>query len=138
MMPDRLGGTGKVDFQMDSIRDHELEVSAADILKCRSWLSTFAFSLLIVLPLFGLIYAILSVVLKTDSGSLLSPLITTAILLFFTVWTAMGIPAAIKKLKWDKVVNERGLNNWKIIDENKWEKFSRMLALARKMDKKQG
>jgi hypothetical protein len=38
----------------------------------------------------------------------------------------MGIPAAIRNLKLDFVVKERGRGNWKILDEREWDRFCRM------------
>jgi len=54
-----------------------------------------------------------------------------------SLWLAMGIPAAIRSLKFEFVVKERGKGNWKILDGGEWDRFCRMLKMEQDRQEKE-
>src|SRR4030042_4924303 len=59
----------EMSYDLESVRDHVMEVRPIQLIRSRSWISGFFIALLIVIPLFGLIYAILAIGMKIDLGA---------------------------------------------------------------------
>jgi len=139
MVPDPSQRTREFSYDISKAGDHFLEVDLRGFLRCRSWTQNIIISVMAVILVFVLIYGVLVIGFKADMGSG-----TTARLVFlafiapaFIVFLlALGIPAAVKTLKSDLVISERGQENWKIVDEKDWERFSRFVKLAEERRKK--
>jgi hypothetical protein len=130
MVPDPADDSGKLSYDMESVRDHDMEFRIGDFLLSRSWLWNLFIAFMVVALVFALAYGALVIGMKTDmsftgggGGRIFAICFAVACL---TLWLAMGIPAAIRNLKLDFVVKERGRGNWKILDEREWDRFCRM------------
>lgn len=134
---------GRITYDQASVKGHVLEAGPAHFLLCRSWIQSFLIALLAVILISAVGYGFMVIGLKVDFGSPGGALagklfILSMLLLFIAVLLAVGAPAAVKRLKWDLVVKERGAASWKIVDESKWEHFERMLNMAQEREKKAG
>lgn len=139
LAPEATPRAGTMSYDMDSVRDHVMELSWTRFVMCRSWVSSFFLALLAVLLGFALIYGIMVIFMKVDmassGGGLVGRLfILSALFSLLVLWAAIGIPAALKSLKWDTVVRERGNGGWRIVDEDKWERFSRILRITQEKE----
>ncbi len=56
-------------------------------------------------------------------------------ILFLSIWTGFVYRASIRDKKNQLVNNSRGKGNWKIIDEEKWDDFKRLLDISVKRRK---
>ena len=66
--------------------------------------------------------------------------ILTIIILFFTglyivIMTVLSVPGVIKDMMWQSVVDDRGKGNWKVVDDDKWDKFYTMCKLVEEREK---
>ena len=141
MVPDPAGGPGKISYDMNSVRDHVMEFRIADFLLRRSWLWNLFFAIMAVALVFALIYGVLVIGMKADMG-FTGGGAGRLFLIFFLLscvilWLAMGIPAAIRSLKFEFVVKERGKGNWKILDEGEWDRFCRMRKMEQERQVKE-
>jgi hypothetical protein len=132
---------GKITYNLEAAREHVLEAGPAHFLFCRSWIQSFIIALLAVVILSAIAYGFLVIGMKVDfgtpGGALAGKLTILALLLvFIAVLLAVGIPAAVRRIKSDLVVSERGPGAWKIVDAAGWDQFERMLRLAREREEK--
>lgn len=139
--PDRERKTGKIVYDPASVREHVLEAGPAHFLFCRSWIQSFLIVLLAVVIIFAIVYGFLVVGLKIDFGTPGGALagriyLFTLLLTFIVILLTVGLPAAVRRIKADLVVTERGPGAWKIVDDEKWVNFERMLRLAREREEK--
>ncbi len=134
---DRLGKTGLVMFDMDTIKDHLLEAGPRLLFLNRSWISTVLISIMILVPLFALIYGIAAIGFNVNMRSATPVVIFAFIVALVLLASAMGYPASIRRLKWDLVVKERGGGNWKLVDDSEWERFTRMIQIAEEQKRKE-
>jgi hypothetical protein len=139
MVPDPTGDAKKFSYDMNSIRDHAMNVKATQFFLCPAWIPNFFLALMAVALVFALAYGVLVIGMKVDmSGSLARNIfIFSAVALFFILWLAMGTPAVIRRMKLDFVMQERGKGSWKIVDESEWDHFSRMRQLEQDRLKKE-
>ncbi len=131
--------TGKITYDPASARDHVLEAGPAHFLFCRSWIQSFLIALLAVIIVFAIVYGFMVIGLKIDfntpGGALAGRIYILSLLVsFITVLLAVGLPTAVRRLKWDLVIRERGAGAWKIVDAAKWDHFERLLRLARERE----
>lgn len=127
----------RLEFDRESIEQHELKVTLKDIFSHKSWIINFFLASMIMIPIASLIYAILKIGLKinfTHTSHLIFIILNSS--LFIIIWSAIAIPSSIKNLKKDFVQNLRGKGNWKIIDEDKWDKFFKLLNISQTEDNK--
>jgi hypothetical protein len=123
------GPAHEITYDMESARDHVMEFRIADFLLCRSWLWNLFLAIMIVALVSALAYGALVIGMKADmsfSGGGGRMFMICSALACITLWLAMGIPAAIRNLKFRYVVKERGKGNWKVLDEGEWDRFCRM------------
>jgi hypothetical protein len=131
---------GGFDYDMESVHSHVMELGPVQFFGCRTWVSSLLIALMAIIILFSLIYGMLVIFFKADmglAGSAGRSFAISMVLSFIVLWLALGTPAAIKKLKLDFVIGERGKGNWRIVDEDKWEHFALMLRLARERQEKE-
>lgn len=141
MVQDSADDSGKISYDMESVRDHEMEFRIADFLLCRSWILNLFIAIMAVALVFALAYGVLVIGMKTDM-SFASGGAGLLFIIFFAVscfilWLAMGIPAAIRNLKFEYVVKERGRGNWKVLDEGQWDRFCRMRKIEQDRQEKE-
>ncbi len=131
MVPDPSGDARKFSYDMNAVRDHATGFSSSKFLLCPAWIPNFFLALMGIALLFALLYGLLVIGMKMDLGGGLARnvFILSAVALFFILWVVLGMPAVVRKLKWNHVVQERGKGSWKIIDENEWDHFCRMRQL---------
>ncbi|MBN1495458.1 MAG: hypothetical protein JXA07_01735 [Spirochaetes bacterium] len=140
MAPDPSGEKGEIAYDMETVREHTLDVTPARLLLCRSWMANFFIALMAVLIVFALVYGLLVIGMKIDMGAgsagrFLFGL--AAALSFLALFVGLGTPAAIKTLKQDLVVRERGKGAWKLIDEKGWAMFVKMRNMEKERQKKE-
>ena len=128
--------TNVLAYDLASARRHVMEIGPGTVFSCRSWVSSALLSLLVATPLFVLAAGILVIGLKTDLDPTASTagrvFIASMVLSYGALLLAIGVPAAIRRLKRDFVEKERGPGNWKIVADDRWERFERMLKLKEK------
>lgn len=140
MVTDFSGKSPDISYDMESVQSHDMELRTGAFLLCPSWILNFFISLMAVLLIFSLIYGGLYIRMRSGgaSGSPAGNMfILFAVLTFFILWLSLGIPSALKRLKMEFVVKERGKGSWKIIDESRWDNFCRMNKIATERRKKQ-
>jgi len=135
-----IGNTGmtrmEMEFDMESIRDHNLDLDFKMIFTDRAWIPNFFLAFMIIFAIFALAYGILSAGFKLDfTGSDGAPILTIYISLlvisFLGLWSLLSIPGARKNIKRKHVEKERGKGTWKLVDENKWDQFYRLLTIKK-------
>jgi hypothetical protein len=136
MNPDRSGKTGKISFNLVEARDHTIEIGASRFFRCRSWIPSFFFTIMIILPVFGLVYGIIAFGLKMDPNAYKIPFFAALAVSFIAAFVIIGVPAAFRRIKWDLVVDERGPGNWKIVDSAGWDRFERMVRIGEESEKR--
>ncbi len=125
----------KMVLEMDdsTIEEHTLELSVKDILSGKGWISNFFLSLMIT----GTASALLLVVIymaagKTESFIIIKySFIIAAIIVFLLLWIFLAKKASVENIKREYVENKRGKGNWRIVDEKEWDKFFRLLMIAK-------
>ena len=132
---------GKITYDLAGAREHVLEAGPAHFLFSRSWIQSFIIALLAVALLFAVAYGFMVIGLKVDFGTPGGALAGKAVLLallaaFIAILLAVGMPAAVRRIKLDRVVRERGAGSWKIVDSAEWDRFETMLRLAREREEK--
>ncbi len=128
----------KMVLEMDdtSIQEHTLELTAGDILSDRAWIIDFFLSLMIVLPVSGIMYGIIYFGFgKTADPSTWSTatIIYTVIatIIFLALWIFFSVRTSVGNKKRNLVEQKRGKGNWRIVNESEWEKFYRLLMIAK-------
>jgi len=136
---DVKSGTFTMEFQPETVQDHSIDISFRAIIANRSWKTGFFISLMSNAAFFAIIYAGIVIGYGFDfsspgaSGIRLG--FSAAFILFFTsIMILYSVPGAVKNIKKDTVNAERGKGSWKVIDEQKWPAFKRLLDI--KADKK--
>ncbi len=127
-------GLIRMEFDTDSVAEHSIEVSLADIMKNRSWLFGFFLSVMCNGALFSLIYAgaVLGFGLNIsspESATFRTVFFAGLFISFILIWILFAVPFAIKNIKKETVINERGSGSWKVIDQEKWPAFKRLLDI---------
>jgi hypothetical protein len=139
MVPDQADHSGKISYDMESVRDHEMEFRMADFFLRPSWISNLFIAIMALALVFALVYGVLVIGMKADmsftgGGRLF---ILFFMLSCIILWLAMGVPAAIRSLKLQFVIKERGKGNWKILDEEQWDRFCRMRKMEQDRQEKE-
>ncbi|MBN2080241.1 MAG: hypothetical protein JW838_14825 [Spirochaetes bacterium] len=120
-------------YDPESARRHVMEIGPGMVFSCRSWVSSALLSLLVAAPISVLAAGILVIGLKMDLNPIASVagrvFIASMALSYALILLAIGVPAAVRRLKYDLVEKERGPGNWKIVADDRWERFERMLRL---------
>ena len=111
--------------------DHHLRVRPLSLVLSRAWVQCLFIALLVVAPVFGIIYGILLLGMDIDitgsaGGTAGRLYLLTLLVSFLAVWAATGLPAAIRAMKADLVKAERGKGAWKLVDESDWDDFTRL------------
>lgn len=134
----------KMVIEMDesTIAEHELNLSAADIISDRAWIMNFFFSFMSVggigAILYGLIYIGYGRGAEPGLWGLLSGIyFTCAAVVFAVLWVFLSVRGAIANRKRSLVEKERGKGNWRIVDEDKWDEFYRLLQISKKSREKE-
>lgn len=125
--------TGALSFDPASVQEHCLVVGPAALILDRGWAMAFVISLLVVVPLFAILYGFMLLGLKLDPGAnaLAGRLFILSALLFFLVlWTVLGRGHAVRNCKWRHVVEIRGAGAWKLVDEAKWRRFEALMVMG--------
>jgi len=137
IVPDRRRTTDILTFDPANARDHVLVPSPGDVLLNRSWISSVSIALMAMAPLAALVYGGLAVGSGIDMAKALPWFVVSCVATFLVLLATIGIPASLRRLKWDLVVKARGAGNWKIIDATAWENFTRMIRLAEERKKRE-
>jgi hypothetical protein len=125
------GGTRlELNYDISSAMEHRIVPGLKDIFQVRLWAQGFFISLMIVSALAAIVYGLS----KFFSGMGLERYMAAAaavyIFLFSILWIIFSLPSVIKNIKADYTRSVRGQGDWRIVDENKWGNFSRMLTLS--------
>jgi hypothetical protein len=131
MVPDPSGDAKKFSYDMNAVRDHAMGVDTAKFLLCPAWIPNFFLALMAVALVSALAYGLLVIGMKVNlDGSIAGTIfILSAVALFFLLWVVLGVPAVIRRMKLDFVMQERGKGSWKVIDEGEWDHFCKMRQL---------
>lgn len=131
-----------IEMDETTIEQHELNLSAADIIADLSWLLNFFLSFMsvggIAAVIFGLAYMGYGRGAEPASWDHFSKIFfLSVILIFIAVWTLLSVRGAVENKKRAFVDKERGKGNWRIVDEDKWDEFYRLLQIAKKSREKE-
>jgi len=121
----------------NSIEKHNLDVTLTDIFRNGTWGINFFLSLMVTAAHAGIVFAAFTLLSGNSSSGKLSPhhqmfLIISSIVLFSGLWFFFSIRGGAAKMKHEFVINERGGGNWKIINEDKFDNFYRLLLISKK------
>ena len=120
----------------NSIEQHVLELTPAEILKNSSWIIGFMLSLMISSAVFflsfGAVYLMYAKTMEPAAWNLTKTIfIGAGILLFLMLLIFFTVKFSIQNKKRSYVEKLRGKGNWKIVDEAKWDDFYRLLMIAK-------
>jgi hypothetical protein len=125
-------------MEMDdsSIEQHEIELTTGEIFKDSSWIIGFMLSLMISSAIFflsfGGVYLMYAKTMEPAAWNLTKTIfIAAGILLFLILLIFFTVKFSIQNKKRSYVEKLRGKGNWKIVDEAKWDKFYRLLMIAK-------
>jgi hypothetical protein len=131
-------------LEMDesTIAEHELKLSAGDIIADWSWLLNFFLAFMsvggIAAVVFGLAYMGYGRGAEPASWDTFSSVFFIAVILIFSVvWIFLSVRGAVENKKRAFVDKQRGKGNWRIVDEDKWDEFYRLLQIAKKSREKE-
>ena len=130
IVPDRRRTTDILTFDPANARDHVLIMHPGDVLLNRSWISSVSIAFMVIALLAALAYGGLTMGSGVNMERAFPWFVVSCVTAFLVLLTTIGIPASMRRLKWDLVIKERGAGNWKIIEDADWENFTRMIRLA--------
>lgn len=121
----------------NSIEKHRLEITFFDIIQNSAWLMYFFLSIMVTAVYSGILYTGFYFFSKNSSSNSLSTehqifLIISSVLLFIVLWGFFSIKGGIAGKKRSFVISERGDGIWKLINENKFDNFYRLLLISKK------
>lgn len=121
----------------NSIEKHRLEITFIEAIKNSAWLIYLFLSLMVTAVYSGIIYAAFYFLSNNStSGSLLPGhkifIIISSVLFFIGLWGFFSIRGGIAEKKRTFVFSERGEGVWKLINENKFDNFYRLLLISKK------
>lgn len=130
-------GAFSMKFDAESVKEHTIEISFRDIVKNRAWVISCFISIMCNTAVFGLVYAAAALGLglefsSPESASFRIIFFSGMVFSFLIFWSVFAVPGAVKNIKHDTVINERGTGPWKIVDQKKWPAFKRLLELSEK------
>ena len=128
----------KMVLEMDdtAIEEHSIELTVKEILNDPAWITNFFLSLMIVFPVSGILYAIVYFGYgKTADPSTLVIIkiifAAAAFIVFSALWIFLAVRVSVGNKKRNCVEQKRGKGNWRIVDESEWNKFYRLLMIAK-------
>ena len=128
----------KMVMEMDdtAVEEHTLILTIKDILNDTAWITQFVLSLMIVTAVSGVLFAGTYVgfgrTMEQSSWSMVKLVfIITDIIVIISLWIYLAVKVSIGNRKRDLVVQKRGAGNWRLVDESEWEKFYRLLMIAK-------
>lgn len=128
----------KMVMEMDdtAVGEHTLILTIKDILNDTAWITQFVLSLMIVAAVSGVLFAGVYVgfgrTMEQSSWSLVKLVfIIIDIIVIISLWIYLAVKVSIGNRKRDLVVQKRGAGNWRLVDESEWEKFYRLLMIAK-------
>ncbi|HPI13044.1 MAG TPA: hypothetical protein PK875_02505 [Spirochaetota bacterium] len=137
IVKDRRNKTNILTFDLESARNHVLIINMGHLLANRSWISSVSIALMVAIPLAVLAYGGLAIGSGIDMAKAVPWVVVSGVAVFLALLATIGIPASVRRLKWELVIKERGAGNWKLIEEADWEKFTRMIRLAEERKKRE-
>ena len=127
-----------IEFEMDdtTIEQHTIELTLLDIFKDSAWIIGFALSLMISAAVFflsfGGVYLMYGKTIEQSTWDLTKIIfIASGILLFLILLIFFTVKFSIQNKKKGHVEKLRGKGNWKIVDEEKWDNFYRLLMISK-------
>jgi hypothetical protein len=128
----------KMVMEMDdtAVEEHTLILTIKDILNDTAWITQFVLSLMIVAAVSGVLFAGVYVgfgrTMEQSSWSMVKLVfIIIDITVIISLWIFLAVKVSIGNRKRDLVVQKRGSGNWRLVDESEWEKFYRLLMIAK-------
>ncbi|HOS40941.1 MAG TPA: hypothetical protein PLG31_14495 [Spirochaetota bacterium] len=122
-------------FDVDGAMRHELVMRAKDFVDPGAWLMGLFFSALgagfALVVIYGILYLAGAVNLTGAAwGGAEIAYLSSALVLFVSCWAGSSVFLAIRRARTALIERDRGEGNWKLVDEEKWERYTTMLRLA--------
>ncbi|HPS87069.1 MAG TPA: hypothetical protein PLY36_10015 [Spirochaetota bacterium] len=128
----------KMVLEMDdtAVEEHTLILTLKDILKDSAWVTQFILTLMIAAAVSGILFAGAYVgfgrTMESSAWNIIKLIFLIAdIIVIIPVWIFLAAKVSIGNKKRELVVQKRGAGNWRIVDESEWEKFNRLLMIAK-------
>jgi cytochrome b subunit of formate dehydrogenase len=128
----------KMVMEMDdtAVEKHTLELTLKDILKDPAWITQFVLSFMIVTAASGVLLAGVYVGFgrTMEQSSWLITVIIFAVLdliIVIVLWIYLAFKVSVENKKRELVIQKRDAGNWRLVDEADWEKFYRLLMIAK-------
>ena len=128
----------KMVLEMDdtAVEEHTMDLTLNDILRDTAWITNFFLALMIVTAvsaaLFGGIYAGFGRTMDQSSWSIVKLIfLAVYITVFLILWIYLSAKLSVENKKRKFVEQKRGSGNWRIVDESEWDKFYRLLMIAK-------
>jgi len=136
VIPGTAYTTMALEMDDNSIEQHVIELTLPEIFKDSSWILSFMLSLMISAAIFfltfGGVYLMYGKTMEQTAWNLTKTIfIAAGILLFLILLIFFTVKFSIQNKKNNYVKKLRGKGNWKIVDEAKWDKFYRLLMIAK-------
>ena len=129
----------RMELEMDenSVAQHTIELSFNEIIKDSAWILYFFLSFMSVAFIGGLIYGLLYIGLErmmepASWNKLEVVFLIITVLIFLVLWIFLSFRGSVEHLKREFVEKERGNGNWRIVDEDKWETFHKLLMISKR------
>lgn len=128
----------KMVLEMDdtAIEEHSIDLTVKEILNDPAWITNFFLSLMIVFPVSGLLFTgVYFGYGKTADQSTWNIIkfifAAVAVIVFISLWIFFSVRTSVGNKKRICVEQKRGKGNWRIVDESEWNKFYRLLMIAK-------
>ena len=141
VIPNTVFSRMVIEMDDTSIAEHTIELSPKDILNDKAWIMNFFLTLIIVPPvsalIFGGVYLGAGKEMNSSSWGMVKLIFLLAvIIIILALWTFLSVRSAIANKKRNYVETARGRGNWRIVDESGWDKFYRLLMIAKNQREK--
>jgi len=136
VIPDTVFSKMVLEMDDSSIEQHSLELTVKDIMRDTAWITNFFLSMMIVFPVSGLLFLMAYFAFgKTADQSALNIMKITftaaAFVAFILLWIFFSVKVSVENKKRQHVEQKRGKGNWRLVDEAGWDKFYRLLMVAK-------
>lgn len=126
-----------LEFDENSGKPHEMSLGLGEIFVFRTCFINFFLAFLIIFAVAGLPFGLIQIAYlggmnPAEASAFRVKYFSVSALILIITWIFFWFRNSLVIRKRELVEKERGNGNWKIIEEKKWDKFSRMLAISKK------
>lgn len=128
----------KMVLEMDdnTIEEHTIDLTIKDILADTTLITHFFLSFMITAPVtvilyYGMYFGFGRSMEPASWFNIKIIYFTAAVILFAIFWIFLAVRVSIENRKRDFILRKRGSGNWKLVKESDWDRFYRLLMIAK-------